>query len=200
MIMAFYNSDICGIEHAFHDWENHIQPKVVAHCGEDDRPALAESWSSFTDSLVKNGEMTELQYHYCPAHDDNMPEEDEEVEWLVRRMGVNMKREYILERTDGTRWPDTHTHWSIELSRFKMFMRCQFSDGGFWDGDMLDVIWSLLFEESDLAYEDWADELGYDRRTDYRPTYNAMLRNSKSLRDLFSDSEREQLRALLRDY
>jgi hypothetical protein len=40
-----------------------VAPSVVARYGKRDKPACREAWNDWTDSLYKNGEITQRQYN-----------------------------------------------------------------------------------------------------------------------------------------
>jgi hypothetical protein len=73
------------IADAFQQWGDVFRPVIPA----GDGPAHAESWNDFTDSLCKDGSFNDLQYHHCPAWDDEMPDDD--AEFLLERMGVSLR-------------------------------------------------------------------------------------------------------------
>lgn len=52
----------------------------------DDAPMQSESWCDYTDHLCRDGDITDAQYHYAPAFDDDMPDSEDladEAMWLV---------------------------------------------------------------------------------------------------------------------
>lgn len=73
-----------SIAAAFEQWAEVFKPAIPA----GDGPAHAESWNDFTDSLCKDGSFNNLQYHHCPAWDDEMPDDD--AEFLLDRLGVSL--------------------------------------------------------------------------------------------------------------
>src|SRR3990167_5675021 len=47
-----------------------IKPAVIAHYGNNDKPALREAWNDYTDQLCKGEEITARQYNrwLCAEH------------------------------------------------------------------------------------------------------------------------------------
>jgi uncharacterized protein (DUF2236 family) len=39
-----------------------IRPAIIARYGRKDKPAMREAWGDYTDSLCKNGQITQRQY------------------------------------------------------------------------------------------------------------------------------------------
>mgnify|MGYP001439538122 CR=1 FL=1 len=206
------------ISQAFENWENEIKPLVIAGTphgewdlpalagtphGEWDLPALAESWNDYTDALCKDGELTELQYNFCPTFDDSMPDEDGEIEFLLDAMGVTFRYEPIDARTDGLmgEWAAKSSHWSVTYERVGKAIKTQYSMGPAHDGrepDMTDVLENLLSDSDADGYatfEDWADDMGYD--SDSRKAeriYNACLVIAGKVNEMFTASELSDLR------
>lgn len=90
-------SNYISISQAFAQWQ-----ELAAEIDKDDGPALAESWNDYTDSLAKDGQLCALQYHYCPAYDDEMPGEgsrwdalSDDREFILERMGVTMDAKFV---------------------------------------------------------------------------------------------------------
>lgn len=77
---------LISISQAFAQWQ-----ELAADIPKDDSPMLAESWNDYTDSLGKDGQLCDLQVHYCPAYDDEMPGEGS------RYDALSDDREFILE-------------------------------------------------------------------------------------------------------
>lgn len=76
------------LEQAFDQWESEIKPLIIAKYGENDTPALSESWNDYADSLCKDGQLSELQYRFCPAFDsEEMPFDDKE--YILKQLGIN---------------------------------------------------------------------------------------------------------------
>lgn len=74
---------------AYNYWTENIRPAVEKQYGEDDAPAMAESWNDFTNSLWADGKFTDLQYSACPAHDEDIPDDaQEELSHLLKHLGL----------------------------------------------------------------------------------------------------------------
>lgn len=64
---------LTSYEDAHRAWKQEVEHfEIPAH----DEAMMAESWNNFTDRLCKDGEFTNLQYHFCPAWDDSMLVDD----------------------------------------------------------------------------------------------------------------------------
>lgn len=91
----------------------------------NDRPARAESWNDYTDSLQKDGQLLEPQVHYAPAHDEDMPGEGrrfdplaDDREFILDAMGVTMCATFVPQsasRNAGKK--ENSLNWRITLSR-----------------------------------------------------------------------------------
>jgi hypothetical protein len=79
-------SNLMTLQEAFDSWESEIKPLVIEQYSEDDEPAINESWNNYTDSLCKDGQLTDLQYKYCPGYDDGMPDND--LEFIIEQLGL----------------------------------------------------------------------------------------------------------------
>lgn len=193
-------------QNAFDAWNAEIKPAGVEQYGADDRPALSESWNDYTDSLCEDGEFTNLQYHYCPAWDDEMPDDDGA--FILEQMGVSFSSLYISERPDGnmTDMPAGSTHWQILLKRGGKEMTVYYSMGPAHTGtpNYIDVFNSLLTDTSNIEgadFEEWAENLGWD--SDSRKAeraFKACQETLLNLRQLFGESELEDLREIFADY
>lgn len=196
--------DIITLKSAFERWANDIQPAVIAQYGSDDRPALSESWNDFTDSLCKNGELTGIQYHYCPAYDEPMPDCDRE--FILDEMGVSFGTIRVAERPDGDLWHDGVSHWRVLFKRGNHDLTAFYSMGSACTGQpqMADVFNCLLNDSDNIEgndFEGWASDYGFD--TDSRKAervFNACQKTLLELKRLFTASELEELRELFHDY
>lgn len=91
----------------------------------NDRPARAESWNNYVDALQKDGQLLELQVHYAPAHDEEMPGEGrrfdplaDDREFILDAMGVTMAATFVpksASRNSGKK--ESSLNWRITLSR-----------------------------------------------------------------------------------
>lgn len=195
-----------SIKQAFETWKSEIKPAVIAQYGADDEPALSEAWNDYTDGLCKDGELTDLQYHYCPAWDDDIPDDDKE--FLLEKMGVSFASLRINERPDGLMpdMPAGSSHWRILIRRDGKDMTIYYSMGAAHTGtpDDLDVFNSLLMDTADIDganFEDWAENLGFDpdsRKAER--TFKACQETLLNLRTLFNESELSDMRELFADY
>lgn len=191
------------IKDAFHNWESEIKPLVIAQYGADDEPALSESWNDYTDSLCKDGELSDLQYHYCPAWDDCMPEDD--FQFILDLMGVTFSSRRVATRTNADDWDASASHWSVTIKRNGKRMRIFYSMGSAHIGSPQDAdIMAAILRDHESASEDFADwcaNLGYD--TDSRKalrTYKACKRIGTSMARLFTSAELSDLGELFGDY
>jgi len=192
---------------AFSGWDSEIKPLVIAQFGADDTCALSESWNDYTDGLCKDGQLSDLQYHYCPAWDDSIPDCD--AEFLLEAMGVQFAMLSIPSRPDGLMddMPAGATHWRVMIKRGTKTMNDVFySMGSAHTGvpSDTDVFHSLLSDTSDVDgsdFEEWAENLGMD--TDSRRAekmFKACQDTLLNLRLLFTDAELSDLREAFEDY
>ncbi|MFY0633667.1 MAG: hypothetical protein JXQ91_07640 [Vannielia sp.] len=192
------------IQEAFRVWQETFQPEIP----EDDGPMLSESWNNYTDSLCKDGELTDLQYHHCPAYDDPMPDdEDEEREYLLDQMGVRMSYETAALR-EG--WQEGAKHYRCTLTRGTngATFSTPYSMGPALSGGPTreDVLNCLLSDAGSIwdgaeTFEEWADEMGED--SDSRKaeaSYNACKTVAEELAHMFSDVSTDDMRAMFADY
>lgn len=113
-------STYISLSQAFNNWQ-----EMAAGIPKDDRPALAESWNDYTDSLCKDGQLCALQYHYCPAHDDPMPGTgsrwdalSEDREFILERMKVAVTAVFVpfsQSRNKGEKQPSLN--WRVTLMK-----------------------------------------------------------------------------------
>src|SRR5690554_5424482 len=112
---------------AFEQWSNEIKPGIIEVYGENDYPALSESWSDYTDMLTKQGDFNQIMYHYCPAHDDDMPDDD--IEYLLECMDVDVHVVPVNERPDRNH-PDIYVkHYRFRITRTGYIIIGYFSAG-----------------------------------------------------------------------
>ena len=197
------------LSQAFEQWSADIKPDIIRHYGANDDVALSESWNDYTDALCKYGALNDLQYHYCPAWDDEIPDDD--AEFLLGRLQVEMQASAIVKRSDDNGdWPADATHWNCFIRRVghgvekKEGFTVEFSMGSAHRGspEIADVFGCMLSDadSTDQSFEDWADSLGYDsdsRRAER--TYNACKATAEKLATLFSASEIDDLREVFAD-
>ena len=194
------------IHEAFKNWQAEILPAVVAQYGDSDTVAASESWNDYTDALCKDGELTGLQYHYCPAHDDAMPaDDDQERAHILREMGVALELTRVRMRPDAGDWHAGSQHFSFKVSRAGREYSGHYSQGQAHTAapDLCDVLAALLMDSSgaDQPFEDWAADLGFDpdsRKAE--SVYNACGETLAALERMFSADDLNDLRELFADY
>lgn len=188
---------------AFDIWKEEVMPAVIETYGRGDEVALSESWNDFTDGLCKDGQLTDLQYHYCPAWDEGMPDDD--AEYLLQAMGFTFDVSSIVKRPDGL-MNDNATHWKVWIKRGERLMTAYYSMGSARSGepDTTDVMGCLLSDTDNIDagydFEEWADALGYD--TDSRAAeriYNACKQTWAELEPMFTASELTDIRQAFAD-
>lgn len=184
-------------------WTAEIKPAVIAQYGENDHPALAESWNDYTDA-----ELSGLHAHYCPAYDDSMPDSDQL--HVLTGLGVTIGTTRLKERTDGnpTDWDKAASHWDCLVKRGACEIRIQYSQGsahGETAPDLDDVMYSLLMDASYIAcsdsFEEWAENMGMD--TDSRKaeaSYKACQKIALELSAMFTKAELNELDELFADF
>lgn len=188
---------------AFNNWNEEIKPMVIEQYGEDDDPALSESWNNYTDSLCKDGELSNLQYHHCPAFDDVMPGDD--IEYLLESMGVGFDATQMDSRDNAGDWSEDATHWNVEIYRGNYSFTIQYSMGSAHTGEpeLKDIMYGLLMDIQGTGedFEDWCANYGYDE--DSRKAlriYEACKETSGFMSSMFAPDELEGLHALFQDY
>lgn len=198
--------NLISLSQAFEQWR-----ELAADIPADDGPMLSESWNNYTDSLCKDGELSDLQYHYAPAYDDPMPGNGSTYDhladdraFILDAMGVSIRSRQVDSRPGADQWDSNATHWRVTIKRGGKSFSTHYSMGSALRGnpELQDVINSLLMD-SDSAddFESWADNLGMD--TDSRRAYAAWQACKRIARDmgrLFSADELDDLRELFGDY
>jgi len=194
-----------NLSQAFAQWQ-----ELAANIPKNDGPALAESWNDYTDSLCKDGQLCVLQYHYCPAYDDDMPGTgsqwnalSDDREFILDAMGVTLR--YSLaknQQRDG--WAEGSTHWRVTLVRNKVRFTVDYSMGSAAGSspEICDVVNCLLLDCSlgKQSFPDFCSELGRD--TDSRKAHADWKSCKKALFNmhrLFTASEISDLRDLFSD-
>lgn len=185
-----------SISQAFEQWR-----ELAADIPKDDTAMLAESWNDYTDSLCEDGALCGLQYHYCPAFDDDMPDDDRG--FILGELGLTMR----VARTEATRegWDAGASHWRVTLRRNGASLATNYSMGSAYVGepDLRDVFYSLLLdaEAGAQSFEDFCSDFAYD--TDSRKAekmWRACKATAVRLARLFSPDELSDLRELFEDY
>ena len=183
-------------------WLECHRPMVVAQFGADDIPALAESWAEFTDSLTRDGELTGLQYHYAPAHDDDMPEDD--VAFILTSLGMGMVITRLATRPYNlSDWGAGARHWGFTITRGDEYSGF-YTQGSALTGipTLLDVLSCVLSDAQYAEYEfdDFCDDMGYD--TDSRRAervHGACKQAAAGVARLLTSSEREDLTTMIQE-
>lgn len=144
---------------ALNDWNENIKPVLIEAYGENDAPALAESWNDHLDILHRDDMLTNLQVHFAPSWDDTAtPDRDDEFDYLLQCMGVTFRAEQISDRTIpalGDEWPEGTAHYMCHLSRGVHCLSFEYSKGpGIADEapERTEVI-NCLLGDRDLYYE-----------------------------------------------
>lgn len=194
---------------AFAGWDSEIKPAVIAQYGADDTVALSESWNDYTDGLCKDGQLSDLQYHHCPAWDDEIPDEDGA--FLLAAMGVTFASLRIPARSGShpdanAEWDASASHWRILVKRGRVEFEVEYSMGAAHTGvpDDESVFNSLLMDTSDIegeTFESWAENLGYD--TDSRRAeraFQACQKELLNLKSMFTTAELDDLRETFADF
>lgn len=199
-----------SIKEAFEQWESEIKPAVIRQYGQDDVPALSESWNDYTDSLCKDGQLTDLECHYCPAWDEpDMPDSDDTPGWILEKMGVRFDCAPVVSRPDSlmSDMPAGSRHYRVNMKRGDKIFTFHYSMGPAHTSgpDDADMFASLLLDSSGIEcscdFEDWCSDMGYDadsRRAER--IYNACKEVAAQLSDMFTTSELSDLQDIFSDY
>lgn len=205
------------ISQAHTQWEETIKPLVVEKYGEDDETALAESWSNYTDQLCKDGELSPLQYHYCPDHtgDDILADGDDEEgerDWMLEDcLDLSLDLSPISARETGnTDWPADAQHYRFTIRRGGNYsITGEYSQGSaHTDQPTLAEILACVVSDARSAtgaldFDDWAAEFGLICDCCGQPTrgaqdvYEACEAYEADLAAMFNSEEREELDRLL---
>lgn len=192
-----------NLSDAFGQWSADIKPAVIAEYGADDAVALSESWNDYTDALCKDGDLCALQYHFCPAFDEPMPDDDPG--FILESMGVDMTSRRVDQRPTIVEWPAEASHWIVTIQYRGIVVSTYFSMGSarLGEPELADVMSCLLFDAdaADQTFDDWCADFGYD--TDSRKafaTYDACAQTARGLNSMFTPAELAQLRELFADY
>ncbi|MEY2152243.1 hypothetical protein AB7849_15165 [Rhodanobacter sp. 115] len=128
---------------AFSDWSSAIKPGVIATYGDNDQPALDESWNDYTDSLTRDRRFNGLQYHYCPSLDDDMPDDDKE--FLLERMNIQVS-------SDGTQV-------TIKRGSESVTLPVQI-EGPLSSEDIFQEVIDILDDDDDPRHEEITNKIG----------------------------------------
>lgn len=161
-------------------------------------------WPNFTDELCKEGALTTLQYNYCPAHDEPMPECD--LAYLLDQLGFELVHEHVSSRPDGLMSGNGAKHYHCILKRGDKSMGFYYSMGSAHTDppDLVDVVYSLVRDADVLnheTFESWADETGFDNDSlkGFR-AYEVARKQSTVFVDLFTKSEFGDFTELFSEY
>lgn len=175
-----------------------------------DTDALAQGWNDYTDSLLKGGQLTALQYHYAPAHNERMPGVGSKYDSLaddrahvLAAMGVTLKATRSLRPRED--WPGDASHWHVTLRRNDASLTTTYSMGSAHTGgpELQDVLNCMLSDAQCGEYDfaDFCAELGYDEDSrKAERTWRECRRMAKRLTGLFDSAELGGLRELFADY
>jgi hypothetical protein len=190
---------------AHEQWRSEIMPAVVTQYGANDHGALSECWNDYTDDLCKDGQLGDLQYHHCPAWDEEMPVSDQA--FILEAMGVISANLRIPQRPDGNDgWDERASHWRVLILRNGMDVTTHYSMGSAHtsEPELADVMGSLLRDAEgteNTTFEEWADSYGLD--SDSRKaerSFTACQQIALELKTLFTARELDDLRELFEDF
>lgn len=191
---------------AFDSFTTEIKPLVIAQYGSDDAVAMSEEWNNYTDSLCKDGQMNGLMYHYCPADDDDMPDDSDMSEFMLEAMGFIMSATVKTDHVNLSEWDKTATHYTVTIQRYAHTFTTTYSMGPSCVGgpELHDVMNDVLRDTdaaSDRTFEEYCDDLGLDE--DSRKalaTYELCQQMAVDIAPLFSKSERADLQELMSEF
>jgi hypothetical protein len=172
---------------------------IAAEIPSDDEIMLREEWNNYTDMLCKEGDMTDLQYHHCPAYDENCDMNDEEtLDFILESMGFTFSHGPLRSKRSDDNMSDMPRHFLCCISRNSRSHEFWFSQGaGHTESPTLtDTLSCLIMDASnaDESFESWCEEYGYD--DDSRKAeriYNAVKETRAALFTLMSKSEMDDL-------
>lgn len=168
-----------------------------------DEPMLSTAWDNYTDSVHTDGDLTALEYHYCPHITDvdqlnTLPADDSAMlEYVLAEMQVECTVEEVAERPAGL-MQDSALHWHYTLTRGTAQVSGYFSGGCLGNTPDLPYIVAVLLgaisPDTRQPFEDWARDRGYDedsRRAER--IYNACPQLAPDMAPLFTPAELESL-------
>lgn len=194
---------------AYADWRRNIRPHVVAQYMPTDRAAFAESWNNYTDALCKDGHLTALQYHHCPAFDDKMPvDQDAERDFILDALGLRLDWIEVGRRPEEYNWQPGSRHFRVQIVRGNIpRMTTFYSQGPAVKGvpTLEGVLYSLLMDsagaDEGVTFEDWAADMGMDPDSrGAERTFKACQKIAADMSAIFTITELEGLRDLFLDY
>lgn len=193
-----------SIKQAWQQFESEIKPLVIEQYGNDDSAAMSEAWNDYTDSLCKDGELTALQYRYCPSDDEACIFDDDDVEFLIEQMGIDIDIEQVNSRHDNLMSESTK-HYEITISRGKKEIEFYFSTGsGIVYPERKGIIECILDDrsiiEGVLDFNDFCDNLGYDNDSiSAKKICKACKKMKRKVEKIFTPDECEQLQEMIRE-
>lgn len=109
-----------SLSQAFAQWQ-----EFAANIPKHDDAMLAESWNDYTDSLCKDGELGTLQYHHCPAYDEDMPGEGsrfdplaDDREFILDAMGVTLSAVFVpFSQSRNSAEKSPSLNWRVTLKK-----------------------------------------------------------------------------------
>lgn len=152
------------ISEAFQNWQDMLDES--GNIDRDGGLAMAESWNNYIDVLRDVGDITELQYYYCPAWDEAMPAPEDELDFILQAMGVGFTFSRINARLSGSNgWPEGSRHFACTFTRGAKSYTTKYSMGSAlkYDPTAVNVLECLL-TDAEFAYEsfeDWCYLLGF---------------------------------------
>lgn len=167
----------------------------------DDGPMMSEAWNNFTD-----GELSGLLYHYCPAYDDEMP--DDAFAYVLEQMGFTLAVTQVEQRADGlcSNWHTNARHWSFTIKRGDAELAGYYSQGPALANvpELADVFASLCVDadtyDSNPCLAEFVIEYGYTDAKQARTTWAACKVASEWLgKAVPTKSERLELQELASD-
>lgn len=187
---------------AYEEWAVEIKLDVVSEFGEHDYAALAESWAAYTDTLTKQGKFNQLLYHYCPAHDSVMPDDD--MEYILGRLNVDVDIVPINNRPDYSHPDPNANHYRFSIERAGNTITGYGSAGIAHGFPTESEIMAAVFKAA-LAYESagdicsFSDYYGYEKPSQAIKTYKECKRYYGAINDMFSNDEREGLQEVFNE-
>lgn len=187
------------LSEAFQNWQDWVDES--GGIDRTDGSAMADSWNTYIDVLRDDGDVTELQYHYCPAWDEAMPTREGELDFILQAMGVRFSFSPIGARSPATGMFAGSRHFTCTLTRGANSHAFQYSMGPALTGDptLVDVLDRLLADAEHAAeyYEDWCDLVGFATDSPRAArVYKACRKTAEQLAELFHADELRDLRDL----
>jgi len=205
------------LKEAFECWELAVKPFVIGQYGENDYAALSESWNNYTDALCKDGDINELQYHFCPSWDDMNDHPETDHEYILEQTGFNIEYEQIKERPDNL-MSNSAQHYKVTLNKSGNSMELYYSCGDARGVPELDDVFFCVLSDCDYFiindihpddweehFSDWCSEYRYnDDFISHFRIYQACAKQYKKFRkfinESLSDEQFNMIHELFEDY